>query len=669
MHSLIYTGTVFHTRRQPVRHAFQYPIYLYALDLDELDRLDRDIPTFGHNRFRPAAIHDGAYLDRGPGPLREKLLARLREHGLTPEVGRIVLLTSARYFGHVFNPVSFYHVFTPDGALAHVVAEVNNTFGERHLYIPDDRMPPPPGYLARYRVPKQFHVSPFNVVEGHYEFLIGDIRETLNLYVNLYWGDTLAMQAWVEGAPLPLTRANHRRLLCRYPLTPWLTMPRILYQAAVLYARKKLKPHPKPVPRSAMTIRVPQPGRFGRYCMDRVLKLFVRLRHGCLHVRLPERRVLTYGHPDAGRDAALEVRNLDFFRRVALGGDVAFGETYMEGLWDSPDLTALIRLIIENRPWLDPAGIRPAWPARAAHRLRHLARANTRAGSRRNIRRHYDLGNAFFETFLDPTLCYSCARFAGPDDTLEAAQHRKMQDLIRLARIGPDNHVLEIGCGWGGFAVEAARTTGCRVTAITVSPAQYDFARARVAREGLADRVSIELIDYRDLEGRYDRIVSIEMLEAVGHRGLGTFFAACEILLAPDGLMALQVITIPDQRYAAYRRGCDWIQTYIFPGGLLPSLGALNAAMTAHSGFIIEALDNIGPHYARTLRTWRRAFEDSAGQRRALGFDDAFERMWRYYFCYCEAAFATRTLEDLRILVTRPHNRTLGLDNPADTDA
>ncbi|MBN1557357.1 MAG: DUF1365 family protein, partial [Lentisphaerae bacterium] len=610
MNSRILTGEVRHIRYRPVYHAFRYPAYLYALDLDELETLDRELPGFGYNRFRPASVYDRDYLERGPAPIRAKLDRRLAAEGRTEPVERVILVTDARYFGTVFNPVSFYYCFGPDGGLAVIVAEVNNTFGERHLYIPRHRTDAPPGYLARYTLDKEFHVSPFNKVEGRYEFLIGDIREKLDIYVNLYWGDTLALKAWLEGTAQPMTRAAHRRLLLTWPLTPWLTMPRILKEAVKLYVGKKLPVFTKPPPRSRMTIRQPPPGRVERLCMRSIEARLQRIRRGRLAVMLPEGETMTFGGREPGVDAALQVREYRFFRRAAFGGDVGFGEAYMAGDWDSPDLTAVIRLIIDNRDRIEERGVRPGLAARAANRLGHLRRSNTRRGSARNIRAHYDLSNTFFETFLDETLSYSCAVFATGTDTLAQAQRNKMQRLIRLARIGPEHHVLEIGCGWGGFAVEAARSAGCRVTGITVSEAQYAYARDRVKAEGLQDRVEIRLQDYREIGGEtFDRLVSIEMLEAVGHARLGTFFGACDRLLAPDGLAALQVITIPDQRYERYRRGCDWIQKYIFPGGMLPSLTALCTAMTRRSRFIVEQLENIGPHYARTLRAWRERFD------------------------------------------------------------
>ena len=254
---------------------------------------------------------------------------------------------------------------------------------------------------------------------------------------------------------------------------------------------------------------------------------------------------------------------------------------------------------------------------------------------------------------------YSCGIFRSETENLEQAQRNKLWAMITKARIGAEDHVLEIGCGWGGFALEAVRETGCRVTGITLSKEQHAFACRRVAEAGLQDRITLLLRDYRHVEGRFDRIVSIEMLEAVGHKYFGDFFRCCDRLLKPKGLAVLQTITIPDHRYDRYRKGCDWIQKHIFPGGHLPSLGALCRAMAENSRFFVEHLENIGIHYARTLREWRLRFERNVDKVAELGFDRTFQRKWLYYLSFCEAAFGTRSLGNLQLVLTRPNNRSL----------
>lgn len=382
-----------------------------------------------------------------------------------------------------------------------------------------------------------------------------------------------------------------------------------------------------------------------------------RLRRGRLALTLPDGTTRLFGGQGTGPEARIVVKRRAFFRRVLLRGDVGFGEAYQAGDFTTDDLTAVIRLFIENAEALEAGASRWASWGRLRDRLGHLLNRNTVPGSRRNIYAHYDLGNDFFSLFLDPTLMYSCARFE-PGDGLEQAQRRKVASILDKAGVSAGDKVLEIGSGWGTLAVEAARR-GAEVTAVTISRRQHEFVTERLQREGLEGKVSVLLRDYRQLEGRFDKIVSIEMIEAVGHEFLGAFFATCDRLLAPDGLVVIQAITIPDQRYEAYRRGCDWIQKHVFPGALLPSLTALCSAMTASSSLVVEDVENIGIHYARTLREWRAALLSKAERVRALGFDEEFLRTWDYYFSYCEAGFDTRTLGDLQLVLTRPHNRRL----------
>ena len=389
-----------------------------------------------------------------------------------------------------------------------------------------------------------------------------------------------------------------------------------------------------------------------------VLRRLRRLRSGRLSLELPGGDVREFGAGAGGPEARVRVRRARMFRRVLLEGDPGAGASYADGDWEADDLVALIRLVIDNRQALGSGTTVARW---LGHLLQ-LFRRNTVRGARRNITRHYDLGNEFFEQFLDPTMTYSSAVFERADEDLASAQIRKYRRLAHKGRIDPGHHVLEIGCGWGGFAEFAAREIGCRVTGLTISPAQAAYARRRIEDAGLADRVRIERTDYRRVGGSYDRIVSIEMLEAVGHANLATWFAACDRLLAPGGVLAVQVITIPDQRYAEYRRGSDFIRRYIFPGGHLPSLGAMCRALERHTSLGIEELENIAPHYAETLRHWRRRFLERREPVLALGFDETFFRRWEYYFAYCEAAFASRALSDLQLVLSRPGNAALGCD-------
>jgi cyclopropane-fatty-acyl-phospholipid synthase len=396
-----------------------------------------------------------------------------------------------------------------------------------------------------------------------------------------------------------------------------------------------------------------KPTPFEKKCAHLMDGHLQRIKTGHLVLELPDGGTRHYG--DNTAPVRMRINRCSFFPRVVLGGNIGMGEAWTDHDWDSPDLTGVLELFIHNMARLRKSGITAGPARRLAHLLQHFRNRNTREGSRRNIHAHYDLGNDFYRLFLDrETMMYSSAVFKAEDEPLADAQRRKIHRLAELADIRPEHHVLEIGCGWGGFAVETARRTGCRVTGITLSEEQHLYASERVRAEGLEKQVEIVLCDYRDMQGRFDRIVSIEMLEAVGHAFYGVFFNTCDRLLKPGGRIALQVITIPDQRYDAYRRNPDWIQKHIFPGGMLPSLTELSLAMTRHSSLTVEHLDNIGIHYAETLRRWRSAFEQERDRLLDLGYDETFQRKWIYYLCYCEAGFQTRFTNDLHLLLARP---------------
>ena len=390
--------------------------------------------------------------------------------------------------------------------------------------------------------------------------------------------------------------------------------------------------------------------RFDR--SDIVASLGRRLHYGSLALTVRDGQRYDFVGREPGPAAVLSVTGPGFGRRLVTGGALGFAEAYIDGICDSPDLPALIELAARNEhaAWGGLLHGRPL--ARLGARLRHLARPNTRSGSRRNIAEHYDLGNDFYRLWLDPTMTYSAALFADPDEDLAAAQRRKYARLAALAGIEAGDHVLEIGCGWGGFAEFAAAELGCRVTGVTISDAQHDWARRRIAEAGLAGRVDIVKRDYRDLDGRYDRIVSIEMLEAVGERYWPVYFDRLQSLLKPGGGAALQVITIDEAYWAQYRRNADFIQRYVFPGGMLPTVGKL-AAQAGAAGLGWRESRAYGADYVRTLERWQAAFDANWAAIADLGFDARFRRLWTYYLAYCIAGFRVGRIDVQQIGLTR----------------
>ena len=381
------------------------------------------------------------------------------------------------------------------------------------------------------------------------------------------------------------------------------------------------------------------------------LNLAGRLHCGCLEIRLPDGTTRQFHGPEAGPHAAIHLHNGRIARRFLTGGAVGFAEAYIDGDWDTPDLATLLQLLSVNEHAWGQSYFGAIWQ-RWLRRAQHLLRSNTRRGSRRNIHAHYDLGNEFFAAWLDPSMTYSAALFAQGTEDLEQAQLAKYRALAERIAVVPGQRLLEIGSGWGGFAITAAKEYGATVTSITVSKAQAEHARARVFEEGLADRVEIRLQDYRDVKGRFDRIASIEMFEAVGERFWPSFFQSLRERLVPGGRAGLQLITIADQYFDDYRRNADFIQTYVFPGGMLPSPAALEQ-QTRRAGLVSEATHSFGDCYARTLQLWNERFQDAWPRVRELGFDERFRRIWTYYLAYCEAGFRTRSIDVVQT-VLRP---------------
>jgi cyclopropane-fatty-acyl-phospholipid synthase len=374
---------------------------------------------------------------------------------------------------------------------------------------------------------------------------------------------------------------------------------------------------------------------------------------GGLELRLPDGRVHRFGDPGAAEWQVLEIVRDDFFRRLALRGRVGFGEAYVAGDFVTGDLPGLIGLLgrnIEVARERDP--LRTI--TRVASKRPRIALPNTARRAERKIHYHYDLGNDLYALFLDESLTYSCAIFEHEGQSLADAQQAKYRRICDRLALGPADRVLEVGCGWGGFALHAARERGCHVTGITISREQHDEALRRVHEAGLGDRISIEYRDFRHVEGTYTNVVSIEMFEAIGEALYEPYFETLDRVLEPGGRALVQTIALPEQRYATYRRTRDFIQAYIFPGGHLPSLEVMLRAMRRSSRLHVQGLEEIGPHYAETLRLWREAFHARLDEVRALGYDDRFVRIWDYYLSFCEAGFRERLLRDVQVVLARP---------------
>ncbi len=392
-----------------------------------------------------------------------------------------------------------------------------------------------------------------------------------------------------------------------------------------------------------------------------ILSLFSKMEMGTLNITMPDGEIIKLGNGEGNVVANIDIKDYDYFKRCVLYGDIGFGEAYMDGCWETDNITNVIKwfiINIEHAPTVSGSSVQNITLniLRIFNKIYHFKRANSITGSRKNISEHYDLNNDFFSLFLDPTMTYSSAYFKEDEMNLQQAQTEKYDRLCKQLNIQSSDHVLEIGTGWGGNAIHIAKTYGCKVTTATISEEQFKLANERIAKENLSDKITVELKDYRLLEGEFDKIVSIEMLEAVGHKFLDVYFKKCNQLLKKDGILAIQVITCPDSRYDSLRSGVDWIQKHIFPGSLLPSVSAINTAINNTGNLTMVDLKDMGLHYAKTLAIWREQFNNHLAEVKQLGFDEEFVRKWNYYLCYCEAAFEMRNINVMQMVYSRPNN-------------
>jgi len=394
-------------------------------------------------------------------------------------------------------------------------------------------------------------------------------------------------------------------------------------------------------------------------CVDRWAKsIFLRiletLTHGQLTISDGEEQ-FRFGTDPAFR-AHVRVRDPRFYRRLLFGGSIGAGESYIDGQWEADDLAMVVRIIARNLPTMKGIEKRFGWALKPYRTLMHRRNRNDRGGAKRNILNHYDIGNDLYASFLDSRMMYSAAVYQDDSSDLEQAAGHKLDLICRKLDLQPDDHVIEIGSGWCGFAIHAAAVYGCRVTTTTISDAQYEEGRKRIEQAGLADRITLLKKDYRDLDGQYDKLVSIEMIEAVGHDFLPDYFARCGRLLKPDGVMLLQAITMNDQGYDDYINGVDFIQRHVFPGGCLVSNRGMFQLIAAKTDMVVRTLDDFGSHYARTLRDWRERFNRAFDSGQLPGYDERFRNLWNFYLAYCEGGFSERKISVVHLVATKPNH-------------
>lgn len=643
-------ASVIHERLKPVRHGFSYKYLTYIVPLQIFEGNYSKPKFFSINKFNIQSLYQSDYLYKSEESLKVRLFSLLSQYNIPSNSSSdsVFLVTNPKLFGFVFNPVSFFFGFSSTGEFKWLVTEINNTFSERHCYL---GIPKKIGEdLYEITDQKVFHVSPFFERKGNYRFRVKDIRDILDIRIDLELnGEKLFIsRLWGEISPTSLST------LIKNPLLSLLTLPRIYWQAFLLYGLRRLPVIPKPNPSSTLTIHAEPFSWVEQLSKNIVLSKLKKVERGSLTIIFPDGRSEIFKGSSDGFIATLKLNNFKIFKRALFSGAIGVGESYMDEDWDSPDLALLLSFLLDNFSAIDEQKLQFFSPLKFIERARHSLRSNTIIGSKKNIYAHYDLGNDLFEAFLDPTLSYSSGLYRSNSDTLETAQKNKIQSVIDGLELSKDDHVLEIGSGWGSLAIECARQSGCKVTSITISKEQYELARRRVIEAGVQDLVSIELKDYREVKGKYTRVVSIEMIEAVGREYLPTFLKKIDSVLSRDGLVFLQAIIYPDKYYEDYLGKIDWIQKYIFPGSHLPSLAYLVEILANETSLQIDSVTNIAQSYAKTLRAWFDRFNGSTLPAR---YDSKFRRMWGYYLAGCEAEFRTNWLSLLQIRLLRPNRR------------
>lgn len=686
--AMIYETSIRHVRREPIENEFTYRSYSWFVDIDALPSLPGPLAPF-------AKIDAADHVGDPSATLRANLDDFLRAHGRVPVAGRITMLTNARVLGYVFNPLTVYWLHDGADNVEHVVAEVHNTYGERHRYLLDTDA------RGAARTSKEFYVSPFNDVSGEYAMRLPEPDGSLALSITLLRDGHPPFVAVMSGTGRSATTGRVLGVLARAPLAPHVVTARIRRQGIGLWARG-LRTVPRPPVRGDVPAVVDRHGplstplgpavpprsegtRMTQYAVASTVDaerwpsiatapvtvkarlaapvadaLFRRAaEHLAIRVEMPNGVVIGGGANDPTAPVMTIHRPRDFAARVGESGLIGFGEAYMAGDWDAPDLTAALGVFAERM-----ATLIPKW----LQRLRGLyipkqpvSETNTTSNTRSNISRHYDLSNEMFELFLDETMTYSSALFPsltpqpGWDD-IAAAQRSKIDRLLDRAGVTAGTRVLEIGTGWGELAIRAAER-GATVRSVTLSTEQLELACKRIDAAGHADRVQVDLLDYRLVDGEYDAIVSVEMIEAVGHQYWGEYFRTIDSLLAPGGKVAIQAITMPHERMLATRNTYTWVHKYIFPGGFLPSIRAIESITEKETTLRVRERLSIGDHYARTLRLWDERFHAHAEEARMLGFDDVFARMWHFYLCYSEAGFGSGYIDVQQILLERRSDR------------
>ncbi len=660
----LYTGTVAHRRLAPRAHAFSYAVALCYLDVDHVAEVLACYPWWSSKPWRPVRFVRSDYLGDPRRPLGAEVRRVVAEQVGEDPAGPVWMLTQLRTWGWLFNPLTLYFCFRPGGReLAAVVAEVTNTpWGERCRYV----FAASPGGRVEATVDKAMHVSPFLDMAQVYRFEIEAPGPSISVRVRCSTRDVTVLEASMDLQRRRLDRRSMTTVLFTHPAMT-MKVSAAIYLEALRLALKGVPfhPHPKKQRRSVVPSIVPAPARRPPEALVAlaapVAKAALRRLENAGIVVVEGDRKEHFGVPGASSPpVTLTVHDPAAYAAALRHGSVGLARSYAEGWWEADDLVGFLRLATRQ---VGSRRSRLGWAGKLAT-LVPSTESRDRSGHHQDVRAHYDLGDEFFALFLDPTMTYSCATFEHPGQGLEEAQRAKLERICKLLDLSAADELLEIGTGWGSLALHAASRYGCRVVTTTVSERQRAYAQAAVEQAGLSHLVEVRGEDFRDLRGSFDKIASIEMIEAIGWRNFDEFFGVCSRLLRKGGAIALQAIVIAEEHYERAKRREDFIKALVFPGSCLPSVGAL-VGSAGRAGLRPEALADIGVHYAETLRRWRRRFGEHHDDAAALGFDERFLRLWDLYLAYCEAGFAEGRISDVQLRLTHARaSRSLGARRP-----
>lgn len=647
LRSKVGIGFTTHTRFTPVKRTFKYNLSYLLIDLFNESDVE-SVPLLSLKSSLFFSCKPDKYLLPGKTRFKEKLIDFLAYAKSDLKFNKALLLTSPAFFSISFNPVSFFYLYQND-LIVGIIAEVHNTYKEKHMYLLTD--PIQKNDYIEFNYEKLLHVSPFFKVEGKYNFLFSIKPDIIEVIINYKKGSKLMLNAMLKLSTHPISKGSFFKLFFNFISTSFTTFPRILFQAAILKFKFKL-PHFKNTSfKSKQTFSRKGPSFFEKISMTIIDRFLKRIHIGHLTLHLPNQTSKYYGQDHSDLAVTITVNDYSFFTSLLLKSDLGLAESYMKNNWTTPNLSDVFKLFIKNNHLMKTTRSFSFF-SKLIKLFQHKSRKNNIKNSKKNIFEHYDLGNDFFKLFLDDGMVYSSAMFKSPEQTLEDAQLDKINHILTLSDIKSRHHILEIGSGWGSLAIQAAKTIGCRVTTVTISEEQYKYVKQQINQEHLDHLIEVKLMDYRYLTGKYDRVISIEMLEAVGHEYIDTYFNKISSLLNPGGKAMFQCITIPEDRYDSYRKNPDFIQTYIFPGGHLPTIEFLKESCINQSFKWVKA-DDIGLHYGITLSHWEERFIESESQLNIMGFDQNFYFKWIYYFNYCKAGFESNFIHNYQFIIEK----------------